>query len=504
MNTRGRTYAFLAATALVWILVMGLVFHANYDKKDEVSPDSLSSDVTVNGETRQFFNVFREGAKAGYMITSQISLKGLRVLREEVVLKVNLSGISREIFIRSTAGIDSASGVMKYLDYRTQSGSHTYLFNAAIHGDSLLINVKSNDETPWRRGMFTVDDQIIPLVALPFIMHHSSSRELRVQVFDPLVFAPYAMTITRGAGERLKIAGVERNLRRYDMELRGKRSSAWLDSLGRMVRAEGMTLYGDALGGFTVEQEKKRDVFLLPIETSLGRDTLDKLVLSPGKDIENPRSVRYMEIELDGVRAAGVDVDAPNKEVLSVNPVVLGIHDAPVADGDRLNRMRVTMRNDTSLVGTSDYIQCRDARIVRTARGIVTAGADTLAMARAINRWVYSNMKRDEEVSIARSADVLRALRGGRDEYTKLFVALSRSIGILTRIHIGLVYEDGVFRYHSWPSVFDGDSWRDLDPWYGQDTADATHVSLVCGDFERLSELLKLINVLSLKVHTYR
>ncbi len=456
MNAGKRTRVFLAVTAVAWLLIMGLVYRANRAARDDADPASLSSELTIDKETKQFFSIRRGEVKSGYMIASQVSLKGLRVLREEIVLKVNLSGISRELFIRSTTGIDSASGKMEYLDCRMQSGAHDFFFNGSVHGDSLLINVKTNAQTPWRRGLFPVEENIVPLTALPFVMHYTPESSFTRQVFDPIRFLPLTVKVVRGEMERRGIAGVDMNLRRYDLDIDGKRSVVWLDSLGRMTREEGAALYGAALGGFTVEQDRRKDVFLLPIETTLGRDVLDSLKLSPGLVISNPRTVKYMEIELDGIRAPGIDTDAPNKEVKSVNPVTLGIHDTPVSQGGRLKQMLVTMSRDTSLVGTGDYIQCRDARIIRTARGIVAAGTDTLAMARAINHWVSGKMKKDEQLTIARSVDVLRTLRGGRDEYTRLFTALSRSVGIATQINAGLVYEDGYFVYHSWPSVFAG------------------------------------------------
>jgi transglutaminase-like putative cysteine protease len=86
----------------------------------------------------------------------------------------------------------------------------------------------------------------------------------------------------------------------------------------------------------------------------------------------------------------------------------------------------------------------------------------------------------------------------------KLFAALARSIRIPVQINMGLIYENGAFRYHSWPSVLAGGDWHDLDPWYGQDTADAARVALVRGDFERLSELLRLIDSFTVTILEYR
>ena len=62
----------------------------------------------------------------------------------------------------------------------------------------------------------------------------------------------------------------------------------------------------------------------------------------------------------------------------------------------------------------------------------------------------------------------------------------------------------GVFRYHSWPSVFIYDYWYDLDPYYGQDKADATHIALIRGDFEKLVELLRIIGKVSVTILDYR
>ena len=165
--------------------------------------------------------------------------------------------------------------------------------------------------------------------------------------------------------------------------------------------------------------------------------------------------------------------------------------------------MRITA-NDTSVVGISDYMKSRDARIIRNARNIIATEADTLKMARTLSKWVFENVEKESGLDIIRSIDVLREMRGDSDEHTKLFTALTRSVGIMTQINTGLVYKDGAFRYHSWPSVFVGSVWHDVDPTLGQDVADATHIALVRGDFERLVELVRMLGKISIKIIEYR
>jgi hypothetical protein len=504
VNSRNRMIFALAVTGAVWLVVMGLVYRATYGKKTEPDLITLSSDVTVKGETRQYFSVFKDGMKVGYMSASQLSVEGVRALREEVVLKVNLSGMSREVFVRTTAGVDSAQRTMKFLEFWIQSGSHNYVFNSNIHEDSLIVNVRMNGESPWRKGMFTVERNMMPSVALPFYLSGVTDGEVTVKVFDPVDFAPRQVHVVRGNMEDVKVAGKTESLKRYEMDSGDRKTTVWYDSSGRLVKGEGMMLFGEALDGFEVEEWTTKDVFALPIETKLGRSAVVDFRLPVEKTIPNPRECTWMRVRLDGIRAANIDLDSPVKEVFSANPVELGIHSEPVARGDRLARLMSSAASDTSLLGSSDYIQPKDARMSRTARGIVASEPDTLAMARKISRWVSARMRKDETVSIVRSTDILHNLIGGRDEQVKLFAALARSIGIPVQINMGILYEDGAFRYHSWHSVLAGGTWHDLDPWYGQDTADAARVALVRGDFERVSEMLRLVDSFTATILEYR
>ena len=42
--------------------------------------------------------------------------------------------------------------------------------------------------------------------------------------------------------------------------------------------------------------------------------------------------------------------------------------------------------------------------------------------------------------------------------------------------------------------------WYDLDPTLGQDKADATHITLILGDFEKLIELFRIVGRLRIHV----
>jgi transglutaminase-like putative cysteine protease len=75
-----------------------------------------------------------------------------------------------------------------------------------------------------------------------------------------------------------------------------------------------------------------------------------------------------------------------------------------------------------------------------------------------------------------------------------LFTALARAANIPTRIVNGLVYsaEYEGFLYHAWPEVYVGE-WRALDPTFGQDRVDATHIKLTEGTSEGLFRLMEFV-----------
>ncbi len=503
MRKRSPIAIFFFVSLVAWTASMSVLVYRQFIRK-QVGPALISSEVNFTAEERAYFTIQRDGQKVGYMSRSWIARPNMLLLIESTVLKMNLSGMSREVFFQNVVAIDSTSGQTRNMSFTISSGAHAYNFDGALSGDSLTIKVKKNTLDPERTGTFIMDKAMISPATLPFYLHLAEKETMSFQVFDPVIFSDYLVHAEREPNEIRTIDGTPTNLTRFDVLYNDSRGTYWLDRHGQLVRVEGYPLFGGLLGEFTIEKASGQEVFMLPVEVSFGNDILQKLTIVPDHPITNPRSSVSMEVELDGIRAADVDISDTHKEYLSANPVIFRIHNAPVMTGDWLKAEQERALADTAVIGSSDYIQPTDARIIRAARDAIGAETDTLAMARVLRKFVTGSMQITEGVMLTRSVDILRERKGGCDEYTKLFTALARSAGIRTRIHLGLVYRDGAFRYHSWPSVYAGGTWHALDPYFGQDQADATHITLVIGDFERLVEFLRLSGLITIKVRNVR
>ena len=494
-------------SGVLWFGAMGSLYYVHYIRHVDEELGYFSADIRFDNEQRQYLSIFLDGRKIGYKNDSQFYQQGMKVLRENGTLKMNLAGLSREVFIQTTAAIDSGNMITRYMDFTLSSGEHVDNFNAIVKQDSLIILVKNNQLAEWRKGVFIVDEHITLPSALPFFLHTSTTDIVSMQIFDPVTFSLSIVNAQRIGKEELRIEDRSYETVRYNLQFETMNSRIWLDSNGAVVKSEGFPFFGNVIGSFVTEKAMDKNVFLLPLEVPYGNEMLKKLALVPNTVIQSPRKVSYLEVELTGMRAANIDITGSNKEIRSLNPVVFALHDRPVAEGKQAVDEMKAVAADTSLAGMSDYIQPYDSRILRTAKSItsaVSAEHDTLAMAHALNQWIFTRFDKVQGLDITRSVDILRNLKGDCDEHTKLFTALSRSLGIPTQINLGLVYRDNAFRYHSWPSVFVNGVWHDLDPLFGQDYADATHIALIRGDFDKLVELFRLMNFISAKVLAYR
>ncbi len=119
-----------------------------------------------------------------------------------------------------------------------------------------------------------------------------------------------------------------------------------------------------------------------------------------------------------------------------------------------------------------------------------------------IGQWVYENIEKDLTISMPSAVDILKIRKGDCNEHTSLYTALARAAGLPTKVCIGIVYKDGYFYYHAWPAVYLG-SWLPIDPTFGQEVADAAHIKLLEGGFERQADLMRVVGKISVTVLEY-
>ena len=139
---------------------------------------------------------------------------------------------------------------------------------------------------------------------------------------------------------------------------------------------------------------------------------------------------------------------------------------------------------DSEFLGASAYIQTDAPAIHAKVQEILDGEVNSWRAAEKLCQWVHTAMtEKKMSGGFGSSLTALETLSGDCTEHTVLFIALARAAGLPARICSGVTYAKDAFYYHFWPEVYVG-TWVQMDPTFGQNIADATHIQLGGGKLE--------------------
>ena len=213
-------------------------------------------------------------------------------------------------------------------------------------------------------------------------------------------------------------------------------------------------------GGVPVVDTKATTTMRLKIRTK-GRQIDERLI----KELESP----YQKVESRGTDSLVLTVQRrPNEEWVGTS---LPINAPELAPDLRPSR----------------EIRPDDPQIQAKAREIAGTEKDAWKVACKLADWTFSNLKwklvehRDStETLAAREADCL--------EFSQLYIAMARSLGLPARLVTGFAWSAGIFTGHAWVEVFVG-KWVELDPTLGSHSVGAFHIRETSGQVLMLGAL---------------
>ncbi|UCD11102.1 MAG: transglutaminase domain-containing protein [Nitrospinaceae bacterium] len=281
--------------------------------------------------------------------------------------------------------------------------------------------------------------------------------------------------------------------------LSGMESTLW-------VSEEGVVMRERTSQGFESVKEPEQVARDMGGERLSVSSVITLSLVKPARDISNPETLRKMKLRLTNLSSPGSIPEDHRQKILRSEKAADGsyrstveVHAEPLPlPGGAVRPVRSPGAGDW--LGDSPEVQTRHPKIRRLASKLTSGTEDAWKAARAINRWVHSNLKKE----LVDATTALDALNGGRGEcqsHTYLFTALARAAGIPTKIVNGLVYSSqyGGFLYHAWPEVYIGE-WRALDPTFGQYQVDATHIKLSEGAEENPLRLMPFVGKVGIEV----
>ncbi len=125
------------------------------------------------------------------------------------------------------------------------------------------------------------------------------------------------------------------------------------------------------------------------------------------------------------------------------------------------------------LKATTEFA-ANDNSVIEQARKIAGDDKDAWSVARKLADWTYQNLEW-RLVAAASAGQTLATREADCSEFSELYVAMARSLGLPSRMVSGLAYSGNSFGGHAWVEVWVG-KWIELDPTWGTHFVDATHI----------------------------
>jgi len=285
-------------------------------------------------------------------------------------------------------------------------------------------------------------------------------------------------------------------------------SIAWLDENGDIVKENMSTPFGI---GVSVLTDRARALAAAE-GGELPPEIFERSVIRSNVRLPKARSVEYLKLKLihKNPDLGWPDLALPFETVLSKDKSALVIEvrrpsiPKPTAFPVRLDE------GNRPYLEPNAYIQSDEEGLLSLARSIIGPEKDAFRAALKLERWVADNMTFDLGIALAPSSEIFRNKRGTCLGYATLLAALTRAVGIPSRVVLGYVYALAIFGGHAWTEVLADGTWIPVDaaiPASG--VADAARLGIVTTSFGDGAGLLsggaglKLFGQVDIKVLEY-
>ncbi|MBU1087379.1 MAG: lasso peptide biosynthesis protein [Candidatus Omnitrophica bacterium] len=423
--------------------------------------------------------------KSGYRIINR-TFMNLFIMRKR-----------NKVWFNAQAIVDADYQLVNF-DFDLTSGTHTInVFGEMLDKQTLKVKIVSQGNISEKKIILPKDQGfLIASIISPF----SSFGSLEIgNNYNLMVFNPFSLAL-----EPLEVNVLDQEIIVHDNQdvkayrvkskYRGIEQTAWVNQDGEILKQEtGL--------GWVLIKESPEAATRVYSETAKSEIELMQMV-SIAANITLPnKPLKVLNINLKNL-PDDFDLKSQRQKILNDQDNIKTLQ----IRAEKINQeqcLALPINEFNDLKHASAFIQADAPEIKALAAKIINKEKNSYLAAVKINDWLFKNIAKVPVVSIPSAVDVLKTREGDCNEHSVLFAALARSIGIPTKINVGLVYSHGRFYYHAWVSVYIG-VWLDMDPTFGQNIADAGHIKLLEGDIRRQLDIIRVLGKIELEVINFQ
>ncbi len=481
---------------LILCLLIGLViFLLSVIPENQGKNESKENNPKIVKEiSEEWLGIFIQGQRVGYTFTKIKKLEHGLEIETNSQMTINMMN---EITTLKTQIFATADTDYALTDF-------TLLIHSQGHESKIEGNIKGNKLTLTTYSQGIKQTQIKEIKEKPYIPNVidlivqkrdlKPGAEITLPYFDPTSQSTGKARIKVYPEEMVMVLNKETKGKKIEINFMGVVSYIWLDENNKIIKNETPNLFMEMIP-MTKEEALKE------VKPQEAFDLLSFFSIKLSNPLPEDRKISFVKLKLSGISSEGLDLNDDFQKVVSEETLVIEI---TLPDINSLKDLTVPITEHKEFLSPSAYIQCEHPDIIKVAKDMVGKEKSALNITKRVTTGVYRMIKKVPTPSMPSAIDVLKTKEGDCNEHSILFAALSRTLGIPTKIYVGLVNLEGdAYFYHAWCAVWLG-KWVPVDPTFNQFPADVYHLKLKEGEISDWAEVMKVVGKLKIDVLEYR
>lgn len=475
-----------------------------------IAPAALAEESALEKELQplfktKWFGVYTNGnQKCGYAKSTfekkDIDGKAYYVNQMEIKLKINLLGKVQNLEVEECRSYNDKGILVATRTITTTTMDGRVIMATKMDGkyEGTKLTLKTESAGGVTNEVFEVQEENLDEMLAPtrLLKAGKVGESVEIKTFQAMVKKTLVLKITLDRFEERLIGGVKTKVAVTKSSMNGNEMSTdYTTEAGELIETSFAKMFK-----MRVEDEKTaRDI-------TATFDAIRASVIPVEKKLGDPRKVTLLKLRMVGIEKVDILVDDNRQKYMEKGPG---------AETDQIVMLRATPKpTDTPAlpVKTDDpevakwlkstgTMQSDAPELIAKAKEIVGDTKDSFEAACKIQEWVFRNVQKVGVAAMPNSLEVLKTMKGDCTEHSTLFVGLCRAAGIPARQIVGIGYapEFGGFGYHAWAEVWVG-KWVAMDPTWGENLVDATHLKFGLGEDESMLSISQLMGSLQIEV----
>lgn len=435
-----------------------------------------------------YYGIYLNGIKVGWM-RMRMDVGSRVTLRTDLEASVGGMGRVSKVELEETRSYDSRSRRLVELTFSQAAQTGAVRVRGVADGSKMKLRIEAGSSATEQAVDVseTLDDALAADRLARAAKVGSTARSSR---FDGSIQKTMTATHEVLAVEKRMFGGVEARAVKLQTTYDGLgiTETSWMDDTGKVLESR--------VGGFFVARLEPPSVAK---KLDYQQDLLVSAVVHTPHRLDEPESVDGLRLRFTGFGDSLPPSSARQQVEVDGSNVSLTLRrDAPPRKvAFPVDRTGVTSK----YMEATPFIQSEDPAIKQAARRAVGDAKDVFSATSRLSSYVFRHIRDEYVPSYSNALEALKSGRGDCTEHSILFVALARSLGIPSRVAVGIAYwppGDG-FGWHAWAEVYAGGAWYSVDPTWNQPIADATHVKLADGGPAQQARIVMLLGRLTVR-----